>query len=161
MTCTRVGLGLGLSFVGLSWLLAGCNNDPQRVELVLLAPSPDQVMTMADDADDTRSGLQLAVQGQAHSIRQGTTVNLFIDEDQRPETAMVDAEGMIDFGQVTLPPGEHGIFIETSTGSASSDKAQKYTFKALLIKKPLDGARLSSKDDEDAYKDQVQITPEV
>src|SRR5689334_21549349 len=99
MTCTRVGLGIGLSFVCLAALFAGCESDPRRVELELLAPAPDQVMTMADDVDMTRSGLQLEVQGQVHSIRQGTTVNLFIDEEQRPETAKVDGQGMIAFGQ--------------------------------------------------------------
>jgi hypothetical protein len=146
--------------LGLTWLLlvaAGCGADTPQASLRLLTPTPDQVLTLADDADETRSGLQFNVTGAAREVDSGTTVFLFIDDEQRAQSAKIGNDGGIDFGAVTLPPGEHLIHLETGTGSSSSDKKQQYTFRALLIRSPEDGSRLTSKDDEDQSKDRLQI----
>ena len=148
------GCVLALVLVG----SGGCGDDPQSVSLELLTPEPDQVLTLDDDGDEERSGLQFQVTGRARGIGAGTSVNLYIDGEQRTQSAEVDEDGAVDFGDVTLPAGEHEIHIETSTGSSSSDPEQQYTFKALLIRTPMDGARLTAADDEDQSKSELQIS---
>ena len=140
---------------------AGCGDDPQSAGLELLTPRPNQVLTLEDDTDETRTGLQFKVTGSSHGLGQGTTVSLFLDDEQRAQSVEVDGRGEIDFGDVTLPPGEHEIRLETLTGSSSSDPEQQYTFKALLIRSPESNARLSSEDDEDQSEDELQISVRV
>ena len=146
----------------LAWLLgAGCGADTPQASLRLLTPMPDQVLTLADDADDARFGLQFHVTGAAREVDRGTTVFLYIDGEQRAQSAKVGNDGGIDFGPLTLPPGEHLIHLETGTGSSSSDRDQQYTFKALLIRSPEDGSRLTSKDDEDQSRTKLQVSVSV
>ena len=140
---------------------AGCGSDPQSVHLELLTPVPDQVLTLADDTNDGRDGLQFRVTGTSSGIGQGTTINLFVAGEQRAQSSEIDAAGEIDFGEVTLPPGEHPIHIATSSASSSSDQEQQYTFKALLIRDPAPRAMLSAREDEDQSKRDLQISVRV
>ncbi|HMI93293.1 MAG TPA: hypothetical protein VK509_18105, partial [Polyangiales bacterium] len=131
------------------------------MRLELLTPAPDQVLTLADDRDEARDGLQFRVTGTSTGIGHGTTINLFVGDQQRAQSSAIDEDGDIDFGAVTLPPGQHRIHIATGSGSSSSDQEQQFTFKALLIREPELGARLSVREDEDQSTAGVQISVRV
>ena len=167
MTCDmtyarRLRLSCRCSALLLLLSAAGCGDDGPKIELKLTAPAAGSTLTMADDDQDLdRPGLQVDVEGTSVGIRQGTTVYLFIDDEKHDVTGKVDAEGAISLSDVTLPPGTHQIYLQTSTASATSDKEQEYTLRTVLIVSPENGATLTNADDEDAKKKGVQISVAV
>ncbi len=157
-----VGRARRLLLLATLLLGAGCSSSSKPVQLVVTAPEADQTLTIKhDDNDPDKPGLQFDVAGTSRGIAAKTVVQLFIDDTKQAVDAMVQDNGDIKLPGVTLPPGNHSIYLQTSTASASSDHTQKYTLKALEISAPSNDATITSTDDEDSSTDGIQISVSV
>src|SRR5262245_9012651 len=78
----------------------GCGSGSSGVSLVVTAPEKGQVLTLEDDTDTTRAGLQFEITGRARGVADGTEVVALIDDDVLPETAVID-KGTIAIPDVT------------------------------------------------------------
>jgi hypothetical protein len=165
MTCRFVHRAAAVQALPFTLLAAvfGCSSSSSsRVTLTVTAPSDGQVLTMAeDDTDPQQRGLQFDVEGTARGISRGTTIKLFIDGDEQEVSGRVGEGGAILLPGVTLPPGNHRIHLETSTGSTRSNESHEYTLQALVIASPNDGATITAEDDEDDDTAGVQISVRV
>jgi hypothetical protein len=143
----------------LLWLAAGCGGGGDQVVITLSAPAPGQVLTADDDTSSNRPGMQFDLAGTSHGVAYGTTVDVFIDGDLRAVSAKVETDGAIHIPNVTLDPGMHRIYVQTSTGSEASDERQTYTLVALAISAPNNRAELT--EDENPTLDGFQTSIEV
>ena len=144
--------GRALSFWWLLLLLgafgAGCGSSGSKTNLALTAPEAGATLTPADDTDPDKAGVQYEVTGTSKGLTQGNTVYLFIDDVKQALSARVGSDGAISLPDVTLDPGTHHIYLQTSTGSTTSDKDQTYTLQALEITSPDNGKTLKTIDDD-------------
>jgi hypothetical protein len=146
----------------LALLLAGCSSSASSVTLEVTAPAADQTLTIKqDDKDIDKPGLQFDVAGRSKGISANTALYLFVDDQKQAVDAKVKSNGDVLIPGVTLPPGTHNLYLQTSTASASSNQKQKYTLKALVISAPDNGAIIDAKKDEDSSLDGIQISVTV
>ena len=140
-------------------VLSACSDDDsESVTLTLLTPEDGQVLTAADDSDADEPGVQLDVTGKSTGLRAETPIELYISGDSVGETGDVDDEGNITLAGVTLPPGEHTIYLRTAVGSVQSDDEHAYTLRALVIELPEDGDVIGESDDANPSMDGIQVT---
>jgi hypothetical protein len=158
----RSVIGMSAVLFGTALLAFGCGSDSKSIKLELTSPTDGQVLSLADDDKDIdKTGLQFDVAGKSQGIAQGTSINLFIDDQKQAVTAKIDAKDEVHVPGVTLPPGTHTMYLETSTGSTSSNHDQKYTLKALVITAPNNGDTITADKDEDKNTADVQISVAV
>jgi hypothetical protein len=156
VTSQRAAFALGILCGGLAFA-AGCGDDAATTELTLVAPAANSTLTPADDRDPDRPGLQFEIVGASKGLREGTSVDLYIDRAKESRGAKIEEDGALHVPAVTLPPGTHRIYLQTSTGSTSTDPKQAFTVRTLLISVPENGAVLTSANDENEKQAGVQL----
>jgi hypothetical protein len=135
-------------------LTAACDSSDDT-KITISAPTKGQVLTLADDLDQTKPGLQYDVKAAATDIGAGGDALLSISDQTETAQTTVAKDGSITFEHATLPPGKHTLQI--TSGSAKSAGDYDYTFKAIVIDSPKDGAPLGALDDTDAAADGIQV----
>jgi hypothetical protein len=135
-------------------LTAACDSSDDT-KITISAPTKGQVLTLTDDLDQTKPGLQYDVKATATDIGAGGDALLSISDQTETSQTTVAKDGSITFEHATLPPGKHTLQI--TSGSAKSASDYDYTFKAIVIDSPKDGAPLGALDDTDATADGIQI----
>ena len=140
-------------------VVSGCGSDKKPKTITVTDPAADQVLTTADDTDDTMEGLQYDVMVTSSGLVEGTPLRLLVDEEQVAESE-VGAESMTTFAGVTLPAGQHTVVAQTMFAEISSDPEQQYTFRMLNITSPLTGT-LAQDSDSATSGVQVAVTVEA
>lgn len=135
-------------------LLSACADDPPSYSLTVTVPASEQELSMADDADPEREGLQMAVEAQAVGLLDGATVRLFVAGTELG-SAEVDAEGQVRFDPVTLPPGRQPVIVQSQTGLISSSPDHHYIYRKLEIASP--GSVITRSDDVNLDEDGIQV----
>lgn len=146
---------LGLSLVAL--VVAACGSSSKNATIEITAPEKGQVLTSNDDLDDTKPGLQYTVTAASTDVAPGTDVILRIEGETDAPISTVGRDGLIEFEKVTLPEGSHTLKVTTGNGGVQSADDWDYTYKALVIESPRDGAALGLADDKDPDIDGVQV----
>jgi len=148
----------GACAVLLSVLSACSDDDSESVTLTLLTPEDGQILTAADDTDGDDPGVQLDITGKSTGLRADTPIELYIDGEAEGATGDVDDKGNVTLAGVTLPPGEHTIYLRTAVGSVQSDEEHSYKLRALVIQLPQDGDAIGEMDDANPSMAGIQVT---
>ncbi|HEX7479933.1 MAG TPA: hypothetical protein VF331_19175, partial [Polyangiales bacterium] len=152
MTChcgfLRSSLG-SLLTVSMALGLGACGSSTNSASIDLTKPADAEVITQKADLDPATDGLQYDVKATSFGVSRGTVVLLTIEGQTASPTGMVMDGGAIVFANTTLPPGTHKIYVSTANGSVRSKQDQTYTYKALVITSPKDGAALTFDKDSD------------
>jgi hypothetical protein len=151
--------------------LGGCNcNPPADVKKVAItSPKNGATVTMREDVDNTKSGLQLAVKvGTEKIATDGTGFVKILVDGTASNQAIVGADGtatvVIDTTLLTLPDSAHILTAVggDETGTAESAKVS-VTFDSseldgceVLVSVPKGGDKLNSKSDIDSGKAGIQ-----
>jgi hypothetical protein len=140
-----------------AWIASGCGSSGKSASIELTAPEKAAQLTLKDDLDTDRPGLQYDVRATASGVATGTPVLLIVEGETEASLGNVAKDGSILFDNVTLPPGKHTLQVTTGTGNVRSAEAYDYTFKTLVIDTPRDGAAIGFADDKDSAADGIQI----
>ncbi|HEX4352762.1 MAG TPA: hypothetical protein VHZ95_07615, partial [Polyangiales bacterium] len=139
-------------------LLAACGSSSSHTAITITAPVKDAQLTLKnDDLDPDRDGLQYDVTATTKGLGIGAKVLLTIEGQADAAISTVDKDGTITFSGVTLPPGKHSLRVDAANGGAHSASDYDYTYAAIVIDAPHDGAAIGTADDTDAMTDGIQI----
>lgn len=151
-----------LGWIALAVLSAACGTSSKNATIEITMPEKGQVLTFQDDLDDSKLGLQYKVTASSTDVAPGTDVFLRIEgESDYAPIATVGRDGLIEFEGVTLPEGKRTLKVTTGNGGIQSPDDWDYTYKALVIENPKDGAALGFADDKDPDVEGVQINVSV
>ncbi len=141
----------------LALAFAGCGGDDGKsIMIEITSPTADAVLTVDDDTDTAIPGVQFDVTARSLGVSEATTVLLHVDGSQTDVTTPNEA-GVIEFTGVTLPPGEHEMYVRTANNSVESATVS-YTLSLLEITSPDDGQIVTVLDDDDGATPGVQVT---
>jgi hypothetical protein len=152
---TRLGL-LSMTLTGL--VLPACGSNGSSPAITIDAPEKDAQLTLRnDDLDADKQGLQYDVKATAKGLAADTKVLLTIGDEPEAALTTVAKDGSILFDNVTLPPGTHTLKVDSASGDAHSADDYTYTYKALVIDAPTEGAAIGTADDKDPNTNGIQI----
>lgn len=174
MTCNRLdAFNRAEAGVGFAWKLcclmastafwlafSGCGGeDGTKIMIEITDPAADAVLTADDDVEPSIPGVQFHVTASSQGVSDATTVILHVDGDETAVTTP-DESGVIEFRGVTLPPGEHEMYVRTASSSVQS-AVQSYTLSILEITSPVDGQKVTVVNDDNASTPGIQLTVQV
>ncbi|MEY4582822.1 MAG: hypothetical protein RL701_7525, partial [Pseudomonadota bacterium] len=144
--------------LGACWVFGCDSDDGETATIEIVRPEKDKVLTATDDENTLKDGLQYTVTAKSSHLDADTQVILQVDDEKELTLAKVAKDGAITFDQATLPAGDHALRVTTRTMNGPKSAADwKYTYRAVVIDSPRDGAQLGQLDDEDKDAEGIQI----
>lgn len=164
----RVSILVALAFAAVTGG-CNCNEDPLVQTVSVTAPSNGAKLTMKNDADNAKDGLQVAVTAKSTGFKKdGTKATLSVDGTvEQPDVAM-NPDGTFTFSNVTLTKGTHvlSVVATDANGTAEGKAALSADDTALAqctvaVAAPAEGEVLNAAADKDLSKAGLQAIVDV